>query len=174
MPKTYEMSKAQEMEIEADKKRTKHASVYRKLEAVAMRANGKKNREIAEITGYSADRVSRLVSEYCRNGIGYFKEDHRKGGNHRNMTPEEERAFLKRFEEAAESGKQLTVGEMIKAYREIRPNAHQSTVYKLIHRHGWRKISPRPKHPKAASEEAQEVSKKLSNGATKLFMNYHN
>lgn len=173
MPKTYYISAEQGLEIEAQKKVTKNVVAYRRLEALALRAIGKKNHEIAAITGYSADRVNHLVSEYCRNGIEYFKEDHRKGGNHRNLKPEEERAFLKPFEEAAESGKQLTGVEIIKAYREIRPNAHQSTVYDLMHRHGWRKVSPRPKHPKAASEEAQDASKKLSNGATKLDINYH-
>jgi transposase len=162
------------MEIEAQKKATKKASVYRRLEVLALRAGGKTNHEIAAITGYSADRVSHLVSEYCRNGIAYFKEDHRKGGNQRNMSLEEERAFLKPFEEAAESGKHLTMSEIIKAYQAIRPNAHKSTVYKLIYRHEWRKVMPRPKHPKAASEEVQDASKKLSNGATKLMINYHN
>ena len=173
MPKTYQISGEQRKEIEAQKKETKEASVYRKLEVLALRGSGKKNHEIAAITGYSADRVSHLVSEYCRNGIDYFKEEHRKGGNHRNMSLEEERAFLKPFEEAAESGKQLTVAELTEAYREMRPNAHQSTVYKLIHRQGWRKVMPRPKHPKAASEEVQDASKKLSNAATKLVIDYH-
>ena len=174
MPKTYQISEEQRVEIEAAKKEAKSAVVYRRLEAIALRASGKKNDEIAAITGYSVDRVSRLVSEYCRKGIEYMKEDHRKGGNHRNMKPKEEEAFLEPFKEAAESGKHLTVAEIIKAYREIRPGAHQSTVYKLIHRHEWRKVMPRPKHPKAANEEAQDASKKLSNGATKLFMDYHN
>ena len=45
--------------------------------------------------------------------------------------------------------------------------------YKLIHRQKWRKLMPRPKHPKAASEEVQDASKKSSNGATKLMINYH-
>ena len=174
MPKTYQINGEQRQEIEAEKKKAKDARIYRKLEVLALRGGGKTNDEIAAITGYSADRVSRFVSEYCRNGIEYFKEEHRKGGNNRNMSLEEEKAFLKQFEEAAESGKQLTVAEITKAYREIRPNAHQSVVYKLIHRHEWRKVSPRPKHPKAASEAEQEASKKLNNGATKLVINYHN
>ena len=174
MPKTYHISEEQRLEIETEKKKTQSARMYRKLEVLALRGSGKTNEEIASITGYSTDRASRLVSEYCRNGIEYFKEEHRKGGNNRNMGLEEEKAFLKQFEEAAESGKQLTVADVFKAYREIRPNAHQSTVYKLIHRHEWRKVSPRPKHPKAASEEVKEAAKKLSNDATKLVTNYHN
>ena len=111
---TYQISAEQRKEIESQKKVTKNVSAYRKLEVLALRASGRTNHEIAAITGYSADRVNHLVSEYCRNGIEYFKEDHRKGGNNRNMSLEEERAFLKPFEEAAELGKQLTVSEIIK------------------------------------------------------------
>jgi hypothetical protein len=32
-------------------------------------------------------------------------------------------------------------------------------VYRALHRQGWRKIAPRPKHPKA-NEEAREAFKK--------------
>ena len=35
-------------------------------------------------------------------------------------------------------------------------------IYMLLKRHGWRKVMPRSKHPKAASEEACEASKKLN------------
>ena len=35
----------------------------------------------------------------------------------------------------------------------------KSSVYNLLHRHGWRKISPRPYHPKS-NPEAQEAFKK--------------
>jgi len=33
-------------------------------------------------------------------------------------------------------------------------------IYKLLKRHGWRKIKPRPEHPQKASEEEIEASKK--------------
>ncbi|HEY6406604.1 MAG TPA: winged helix-turn-helix domain-containing protein, partial [Ktedonobacteraceae bacterium] len=35
----------------------------------------------------------------------------------------------------------------------------ESTIYRLLGRHGWRKLMPRPTHPKA-SKEAQEQFKK--------------
>jgi transposase len=36
---------------------------------------------------------------------------------------------------------------------------HHSVVYRALHRHGWRKIVPRPRHPKA-DEAARETFKK--------------
>ena len=34
-----------------------------------------------------------------------------------------------------------------------------STIYRLLNRHGWRKLMPRPRHPKA-DPQAQEQFKK--------------
>jgi hypothetical protein len=34
------------------------------------------------------------------------------------------------------------------------------TIYRLLHRHRWRKLVPRPRHPKANAEE-QATFKKL-------------
>ena len=36
-----------------------------------------------------------------------------------------------------------------------------SQIYYVLRRHGWRKVMPRSKHPKKASEEVIETSKKL-------------
>ena len=36
-----------------------------------------------------------------------------------------------------------------------------SQIYRMLKRHGWRKVMPRSKHPKKANEEAIEASKKL-------------
>ena len=35
-----------------------------------------------------------------------------------------------------------------------------SQIYYVLHRHGWRKVMPRSRHPKKASEEVIETSKK--------------
>ena len=35
-------------------------------------------------------------------------------------------------------------------------------IYRVLHRHGWRKIMPRSRHPKKATPEAIEASKKLN------------
>ncbi|MBR4040361.1 MAG: winged helix-turn-helix domain-containing protein [Clostridia bacterium] len=41
------------------------------------------------------------------------------------------------------------------------PKVSDTQIYYVLHRHGWRKIMPRSRHPKKASEEAIEASKNL-------------
>ena len=37
----------------------------------------------------------------------------------------------------------------------------ESTIYRLLDRHGWRKLLPRPKHPKGSQEEQDSFKKTL-------------
>jgi len=47
--------------------------------------------------------------------------------------------------------------------RENRPKRIGcAQVYRVLHRHGWRKVMPRSKYPKKASEEVIETSKKIN------------
>ena len=50
----------------------------------------------------------------------------------------------------AERGEIATVGQIWHALEQLLGHAvDDSTVYRLLHRHGWRKCTPRPQHPKA-------------------------
>ena len=88
--------------------------------------------------------------------------DGRKGGNNKQMSDEEASEFLKQFEEKAGCGEIITVGEIAKAYDEAtgKERASQPSAYYFLHKHGWREITPRPKHPESASEEEIAESKK--------------
>lgn len=41
-------------------------------------------------------------------------------------------------------------------------NIGTAQIYRVLHRYGWRKIMPRSRHPKKASEEVIETSKKIN------------
>ncbi len=85
----------------------------------------------------------------------------KQGGNHRNLTVEEEIEFLAVFVEKAEAGKIVEVSEIIKAYEKlIGRSVGKSVVYRMLHRQGWRKIMPRNKHPQKANDEDVEAYKK--------------
>lgn len=82
------------------------------------------------------------------------------GRKHENLTAEEENAFLEKIREKAESGKLSTVKEIHKEYeKRIGKKADKSTVYRLLHRHGWRKVAPRRRHPKS-DKQAQGAFKR--------------
>jgi hypothetical protein len=57
--------------------------------------------------------------------------------------------LLARFAKAAGTGEMLNIHDLKAAYEKAIGHAtSDSTVYDLLHRHGWRKLMPRPFHPK--------------------------
>ena len=103
--------------------------------------------------------VKKVISDYKREGLeGVFRGSF--GGNRRNLSYEAEAALLAPFLAMAEKGQILVVADIQRAYEEILgrevPN---STIYRMLDRHSWRKVMPRPRHPKANPEE-QEAYKK--------------
>lgn len=161
MAKSYEISQSQLLEIEAARKKNRNKNVERRLYVLVMRAEGKSLEEISEKTGYHISTASKLIARYMRDGISAIAENHYKG-NRRNMSFEEEAAILAPFIERAERGEMVDIKEIAAAYQKAVPHKVSDTqIYYVLHRHGWRKIMPRSRHPKKASEEAIEASKKL-------------
>lgn len=159
MAKSYEISQSQLLEIEAARKKNRNKNVERRLCVLVMRAEGKSLEEISEKTGYHISTASKLIARYMRDGISAIAENHYKG-NRRNMSFEEEAAILAPFIERAERGEMVDIKEIAAAYQKAVPHKVSDTqIYYVLHRHGWRKIMPRSRHPKKASEEAIEASK---------------
>ena len=62
----------------------------------------------------------------------------------------EEEQFLAPFFAQAENGEIATVAQIQYAFEAlVGHEVDESTIYRLLSRHGWRKLMPRPKHPKA-------------------------
>jgi hypothetical protein len=78
------------------------------------------------------------------------------------MSLDEERDLLARFAKAAGAGDMLNIHDLKAAYEEaIGRETSNSTVYYLLARHGWRKLIPRPFHPKRDTL-AQDAFKKMA------------
>lgn len=143
--------------------KTKVASLQRKLQVLQLRIEGYANEEIAQITKYSKSRVSALVCIFANEGITYFEREQRRGGNRRNLTLEEEKALLSTFEDLARKGQIVTISDIALAYEQkVGHRIGGGQMYRVLHRHGWRKVMPRSKNPNKASEEAIAASKKLT------------
>ena len=161
MAKSNAISQRQLVEIETARKKNRNKNIERRLYVLVMRAEGKSLEEISEKTGYHISTASKLIARYMRDGISAIAENHYKG-NRRNMSFEEEAAILAPFIERAERGEMVDIKEIAAAYQKAVPHKISDTqIYYVLHRHGWRKIMPRSRHPKKASEEAIEASKKL-------------
>jgi transposase len=114
--------------------------------------------KIAKILGTSRRTVFRNRDDIRNQDVTKKKSW---GGRRRcSMTFEQESEFLSQWEEKAASGGILTVppihAALIKRLGHIVP---LSTTYRLLARHGWRKVQPDTKHPKS-DPVAQEDYKK--------------
>lgn len=155
-----EFTPKQIQELDAAYKDKNYSQSHRKIQVVLLRAKGKKIKEIVEITGYSDSTIWRFVKNYQEKGLDYLTAE-RRGGRHRaNMTIEQEKAFLEKQIERAVKGELVTVKEMYEDYQnEMNRPVSKFSLYKLLERHNWRKITPRPEHPKKADAQEIEASK---------------
>ena len=156
------------------KRKIKDIKAYNRLLALHMRVMGKQNKEISEIVGLSVQYITEIVSKYVKEGMDAILTDKRTG-NHRNMSVSEEIAFLDGFFDLADAGQIVTIATIMEKYEEVtgKPCA-DTTIYRLLKRHGWRKIAPRPEHPGKASEDEIESSKKLTKRTTSYWKNFQN
>ena len=163
MKNKSKFTEIQKNEVSSQKNKTTKLNLYKKLEVLDYAAKGYTNKEISKLTGYSISRVSDLISEYIRNGISYFTEEKRKGGNRRNITKVEEMRIITKFKEKAENGQVISLGEIKAEYEKVRgKKTSNSTFYAFLSRIKWRRVMPRGQHPKKASAEGIETSKKLT------------
>ena len=88
------------------------------------------------------------------------------------MTREEEAVFLEPFFEKAKSGGILVVGE-IKQALDIRlgRTVALASAYNLLHRHGWRKLAPDKRHPKADVAAQEDWKKNFPTSSKKSTVN---
>ena len=164
MPKTYKISEQQVTEVKNARKATKCKQVDKRLRAVELRGTGKTNKEIATILETSSDMVSRWIATYAKDGLEPLLPKKRIG-NHRNMSFAEEAAFLEQYKKQAEKGQMIEISEIKAAYEAaVGHTIGGSQIYRVLNRHGWRKVMPRSKHPNKASDEEIEASKKLTLG----------
>src|SRR5260370_6327691 len=78
------------------------------------------------------------------------------------MSLEQERSFLQPFFARAAHGEIATAEDIQRAFEaEVKHEVHSSSIYRLLDRHGWRKLVPRPRHPKANPEEQAAFKKTL-------------
>ncbi len=139
----------------------KNKRTDKKLKIIKLRYEGLSNKEISEKLDCNISTITRNISTFKRKGIeGYIKSKY--GGNHRSLTIEQEDEILKEFEEKANKGQVITVKEIKSKFdKKIGKDTGNSYIYILLKRKGFRKVMPRTKHPKKASAEVIETSKKL-------------
>ena len=141
------------------------AAQRERIQMVLLRESGMTQPAIAEAMGVSLSTVNRAHMAYDGGGIKALKPKPIGGRQRENMTLSEERALLARFGKAAGAGEMLNIHDLKAAYeRAIGHATSDSTVYNLLARHGWRKLMPRPFHPRR-DLAAQDDFKKAASHA---------
>jgi len=116
--------------------------------------------EIAKTLGWHVNTVRFTQKDFIGRGVPALTESPKGGRYHALMTEQEENDFLSRFEDTGCKGLILTAGMFKDALEEhLGRKVHTATAYRILHRHGWRKVAPRPSHPKR-DKEAGEAFKK--------------
>lgn len=120
-----------------------------RIQMVLLRESGMTQPAIALAMGVSLSTVNRAHMAYDHGGLKALQSKPSGGRMRENMTLAEEKALLARFSKAAGAGEMLNIHDFKAAYEKaIGHRTSHSTIYNVLARHGWRKLMPRPFHPK--------------------------
>jgi transposase len=151
-------------------KQVKSYQDWRQLEAIWLREKlAMSGRETAAALNYELQTVHLLWHRWRKQGLAMFENRRSPGGRrHAYLSPDEEREFLETMAVGSESGS-LVTAEQIRQRLEscIGKRIALTTVYRMLYRHGWRKVSPRKRHPKT-KPKLQEGVKKTDPGGTSM------
>jgi len=117
--------------------------------------------QTAAVLGVGRATVSRLQARLRQRRTRPEGVSRGWGGRRRELlSVEEERAFLAPWLEAARAGGVLVVSPVRAALAQKlgRPVA-ASVVYRMLARHGWRKVAPDTRHPKSDPQVQEEWKK---------------
>jgi transposase len=142
------------------KRASSHAE-YQRIQCVLIRATlGSTAAQIAQLLGWSTATVHVIHSRWAKEGDALFDMGGRGGRHHQHLSPAAENRLLEPFTQKAHAGGLLHVSEIKQTMeKKVGGAVAASTVYRMLDRHGWRKVIPRPRHPKA-DQPAQDAFKK--------------
>lgn len=155
------LSEEQKAEIGELLKRSRSAAELKAVQCLWLRANeGKTAKEIASSLGWSESNVKRVQSDYFKRGVIALRREIYHHPRNYNLSREEETTFLQEFDLQAKEGSLVGIHVIHARYEEkVGHCVPNSTIYRMLKRHKWRNIQPRPKHPKG-DEVAKEDFKK--------------
>ena len=104
--------------------------------------------------------VHNLVAAYNRHGPKALETPGKGQRQRAYLSLEQEQAIVDQFLKQSELG-QVSTGLQVKPALEqaVGHPVAKTTVYRILKRHQWRKVAPRPRHPKSSPRE-QEAFKK--------------
>ena len=122
-------------------------------------------KEIGEMIGYNTNYVEQIQARFWREGEQLFIVKEKGGRHNENLSLEEESQLLDEFKEKSKEGNIIEISRIHEAYTKIVKEKEgkqpaKSTTYRMLNRHEWRKITPRPKHSKNNEEKMENFKKR--------------
>jgi transposase len=119
------------------------------------------SQDAAKIVGLHAGSVKNIWMTFQKKGVdGLLGERRGQARGKAHLSLEEEEALLAPFEAGAARGA-LTVAQRIHQThcKAVGKDLDETVTYRMLKRHGWRKVVPRPHHPKQnkSDQEAFQV-----------------
>jgi transposase len=150
-------------------KEARSKAEYQRVQCVWLRATlGLNSRQVAAVLGWQASSVRRTQARYLRQGEEALRDQPQGGRHHAHLTAEEEQNLLAPFLAKAAQGEVIIAAPVRQAYeKKLGHSVHPSVVYRALHRQGWRKVPPRPKHPKTDAGVQEEFKKSFRNWSRK-------
>jgi len=122
---------------------------------------GLSTEEIARILNWHINTIRFTQSDFIARGTKAFVEEKRGGRRRQLLTVEEEKLFFAPFQVLAGNGSMLVANEIKAALeKQLGRTVHKTTVYRILKRHGWRKVVPRSKHPKQNKDAVESFKKR--------------
>jgi transposase len=133
---------------------------FQRWQAIYLMAKGLLVEQVAEYVGVAKGTIHQWVFQYNHQGPGSFSLQGRGGRRFGIMSVEEEADLLEGLRAEAERGEivgAFWLREMVE--KKLGREVSKDYLYDLLHRHDWRKVVPRPRHPKADVEKQEEFKK---------------
>jgi len=119
------------------------------------------------VTGQIIGRSRGTVVQLRKKFSAAKQSQNRNWGGRRSgyMTIDQERQFLSEFLDQAAHGGILVVSKIQQAFElKVGHKVAESTIYRMLDRHDWRTIIPRPRHPNSNAEAQEGFKKTPENG----------
>jgi transposase len=160
MRKTELKDHLEQAEIRKEMQASESREQFQRWQAIYLVGKGLRVEQVAEYIGITKGTVYQWIFQYNHEGPESFQLRGRGGRRFGLMSFEEEADFLEHLR--AEAARGEIVGAFWLRERLEKKLGHKVSkdyLYDLLHRHDWRKVVPRPRHPKADVEKQEEFKK---------------
>ena len=159
-----------EQELKARMSEAENKESYIRWQVILLAHNNLYDAEdIKNITGIAVTTTYKYIQIYNKKGAAGY-EYQGSGGRRRYLLDiKEEETILNNLSQRSEFGEYINASKIkVALEKAIKHTVTEKYVYDVLHRHNWRKIIPRPHHPKRDSAKQDEFKK----NSKRMWMKY--